>query len=567
MLLPTPNRLTTAHLKGDLAGGLIAAIVALPLALAFGVASGAGAIAGMYSAICIGLMAALFGGTATQISGPTGPMTIVAAALFTQFGNEPAVAFTVVMMTGAFQILFGYLKIGRYINLMPYPVISGFISGIGVILIFMQLDPLLGYPSPGTVNNAITVLPEYLKNPNLAALAVGLLSTFICFATPARIRQRVPPPLIALVLGTLAAMALPNVPVLGAIPTGLPTLIVPQFDVPLLSNMINTALILAALGSIDSLLTSLVADNATGTFHDSNKELIGQGLGNLVAGIFGGIAGAGATVRTLSNIQAGGRTPLSGVIHALVLIVILLGLSPLVALIPHAVLSGILLKVGIDVIDWRSIRRARRLPRTDQVLMVVCLLLTVFVDVVTAAGIGIILASLLFVKQAADIQIESIRTLDGTDADTGKALNPEGIEATMLSDNELALLREARGAIRLIHFSGLMSFGAANEMARRFARLGNYDVLLLDLVDVQQIDGSAGLQLEAAIQRALMANREVVIVGLSYRVARVLNKLGCLELVKETHRFSERLTALEAALAFVKARAKASTDPAADNLP
>ena len=564
MLLPTPNRLTTAHLKGDLAGGLIAAIVALPLALAFGVASGAGAIAGMYSAICIGLMAALFGGTATQISGPTGPMTIVAAALFTQFGNEPAVAFTVVMMTGAFQILFGYLKIGRYINLMPYPVISGFISGIGVILIFMQLDPLLGYPSPGTVNNAITVLPEYLKNPNLAALAVGLLSTFICFATPAPIRQRIPPPLIALVLGTLGAMALPNVPVLGAIPSGLPMLIVPQFDVALLSNMINTALILAALGSIDSLLTSLVADNATGTFHDSNKELIGQGLGNLVAGIFGGIAGAGATVRTLSNIQAGGRTPLSGVTHALLLIVILLGLSPLVALIPHAVLSGILLKVGIDVIDWRSIRRARRLPRTDQVLMVVCLLLTVFVDVVTAAGIGIILASLLFVKQAADIQIESIRTLDGTDADTGKAPNPERIEATLLSDNELALLREARGAIRLIHFSGLMSFGAANEMARRFARLGNYDVLLLDLVDVQQIDGSAGLQLEAAIQRALVANREVVIVGLSYRVARVLNKLGCLELVKETHRFSDRQAALEAALVFVNALAKAGSKSVTD---
>ncbi len=535
-----PNRLSTANFRGDLIGGATAAIVALPLALAFGVASGAGPVAGLYGAICVGLFASLFGGTATQISGPTGPMTIVAASVFTQFGHNPAAAFTVVMLTGLFQILFGYLKLGGYIKLMPYPVISGFMTGIGAIIIIMQLDPLLGFSSPANVVNALSVLPEYLAHPNLNALLVGLLAVLICFRTPRPIARIIPPPLLAILLGTATGLILTDVPDLGTVPSALPTLQLPDFERDLLGDMIASALVLAALGSIDSLLTSLVAENATATFHDSDRELVGQGVGNLAAGLLGGIPGAGATIRTLTNIQAGGRTPLSGVMHALFLLAIAIGLGPVVSHIPQAALAGVLIKVGVDVIDWRFLARAHRAPRRDLVLMIVVFILTVFVDIITAVGCGIVLASLLFVKEAADLQKESIRTL--THADEHDLLNPE----------EARLLKACGDTVLLVHLSGLMSFGAANEMARRFSALEHYDVLILDLLDVPRIDGSAGLELEELIQRAVAARSEVLIVGLSFPLARVMTQLGSLELVKETQRFASRKDAIQAALAITR---------------
>ncbi len=534
MSLVTPNRIDFSNLRGDLVGGVTAAIVALPLALAFGVASGAGPVAGLYGAICVGLFAALFGGTATQISGPTGPMTIVAAAVFTQFGHNPAAAFTVVMLAGLFQMLFGFLRLGGFVTLMPYPVISGFMTGIGAILIIMQLDPLLGYEAPSTVINALTVLPEYLAHPNWGALAIGLLAVAVCFRTPLVIQRIVPPPLVALILGTAAALML-EVPILGAVPSGFPSPQLPDFEPGLLGEMIGSALVLAALGAIDSLLTSLVAENTTGTIHDSDKELVGQGVGNVVAGFAGGIPGAGATIRTLTNIQAGGRTPLSGVVHALVLLAIALGLGPLVAHIPQAALAGVLCKVGVDVVDWRFISRAHRVPRRDLILMIIVFVLTVFVDIVTAVGCGIVLASLMFVKEAADLQKESIRTITNTD------------EEHLFNEEEVRLLKQCGDSVLLVHLAGLMSFGAANEMARRFAALERYEILIIDLIDVPRIDGSAGLELEELIQRALDAEREVILVGLNLPVARVLTQLGSLELVKETRRFSTRVEALQAA--------------------
>jgi len=538
------NRFDRAHLRGDLAGGITAGIVALPLALAFGVASGAGPIAGLYGAICVGLFASLFGGTPTQISGPTGPMTIVAAALFTQFGDRPAIAFTVVMLTGVFQVMFGVLRIGRYINLMPYPVISGFMTGIGGILIIMQLDPLMGFPSPSNVLNALTVLPDYLSHPNWGAVCIGVAALFLCLRTPPVIGRIVPPPLLALIVGSLAALFLFDVPVLGEIPSALPMIIVPSIDAALLKDMVATAMVLAALGSIDSLLTSLVADNATGRFHDSDKELVGQGLGNLVAGLMGGIPGAGATIRTLTNIQAGGRTALSGVTHALLLLLIVACLGPVVAFVPHAALAGVLIKVGIDVIDWQFLKRAHRAPRIDLFLMIVVFILTVFVDVITAVGIGIVLASLAFVKQAADVQMKSIRSISEPDSEV------------LFSEEEAALFRQVQTSVQFVHLSGLMSFGAANEMARRFAALGGYEVLILDLLDVPGIDGSAGLELEELIQRAISSGHEVVIIGVRYPVAKVLTQLGSLELVKESQRFGSRREGLEAALRIIEARSK-----------
>jgi SulP family sulfate permease len=537
-----PNEINLKNLRGDLAGGVTAAVIALPLALAFGMASGAGPIAGMYGAICVGLMAALFGGTPSQISGPTGPMTIITASVFTQFGDRPALAFTVVMLTGGFQILFGYLKLGRYVNLMPYPVISGFLTGVGCILIIMQLDLLLGFPPQQTITNALTVLPSGLAHANLQALFIGLLAFAIVTLVPRRIHRIVPAPLLALVVCSLLALALSGAPVLGSIPSGLPQWQLPVMDFAVLNEMLIFSVILAALGSIDSLLTSLVADNATRTFHDSDKELVGQGLGNLLAGFAGGIPGAGATIRTLANVQAGGRTPLSAIIHAVVLLAVVLGMSPLVAHIPVAALAGILIKVGVDVIDWRYIKRMHRAPRTDLILMLLVLLLTIFVNVITAVGVGVVLASLVFVKEMAEIQVNSIRTIT----------DPE--HESMFDEETAALYRQHREKLMFLHLSGLISFGAANNLVRRFTVVSEYEVLIIDLLDVPHIDGSAALALEQVIDHAIDQKRHVIIVGMTFPVARLLGRLGALNRIRESELIGTRAEAVKAAADFLSRR-------------
>jgi SulP family sulfate permease len=301
--------------------------------------------------------------------------------------------------------------------------------------------------------------------------------------------------------------------------------------------MLVSAAVLAALGSIDSLLTSLVADNVTRTFHDSDKELVGQGIGNLVAGFAGAIPGAGATIRTLTNLKAGGRTALSGATHALVLLIVVLGLGPAVAFVPHAVLAGILIKVGIDVVDWRYLRRSPRAPRVDMLLMLTVLVLTVLVDVITAVAVGVVLASLSFVKEAAELQVESIKAI----------ADPE--HARFFTADESALFRSCGGRALILHLSGLISFGAASEMVRRFSTVGSYDVLIVDLLDVPKVDGSAALALEEIIQYATESGRHVLLIGLNFHVARLLSRMKILDKVKETARFATRREALEAAVA------------------
>jgi sulfate permease, SulP family len=529
------NPLFRGNVGGDLAGGLTAAVVALPLAIAFGVASGAGPIAGLYGAICVGFFAALFGGTPAQISGPTGPMTIVAASVFSLYAGDPVIAFTIVMLAGGFQVLFGLLRLGRFVNLMPYPVISGFLTGIGCIIIVMQLEPMLGYTSPASVINALSVLPRQLLEPNWQAVAIGVVSLAICFLTPKRLGRILPPPLLALAVAVPLAFVLDGASTLGAVPSGMPDWKLPVFRYSELNSMLVSAVVLAALGSIDSLLTSLAADNATRTFHDSDKELVGQGIGNIIAGFSGGLPGAGATIRTLTNVNAGGRTALSGVVHSLVLLAIVLGFGGVVGLIPHAALAGILIKVGIDVIDWRFLRRMIHAPRVDVILMTVVLALTVFVDVITAVAVGVVLASLAFVKESAELQIDSIRALS----------DPE--HAPFLSAEETQLFRACDRKLLLLHLSGLMSFGAASEMTRRFSSVAAYEVLLIDLLDVPRVDGSAALALESIVERAVDAGKRVMLVGLSRDVARLLSKLGVIDHFKDTDRFPSRLVALEAA--------------------
>ncbi|MBM3353595.1 MAG: SulP family inorganic anion transporter [Betaproteobacteria bacterium] len=523
--------------KGDLFGGLTAAIVALPLALAFGVASGAGALAGLWGAILVGLFAALLGGTRHQVSGPTGPMTVVMALIITQLGGNLAAAFTVVVLAGGIQILFGMLGIGRYVKLVPQPVVSGFMSGIGFIIIILQLAHALGHaPPPGEIVEKLAALPALAASPNLQALALCAICLGIMSFTPKKIAARVPPPLIAILAGTLAGvLVFPAAPVIGDIPTGLPAPTMPSIALAELPAILRFALILAFLGSIDSLLTSLVADSVTRTHHDSNRELIGQGVGNIAAGLFGGIAGAGATMRTLVNIRAGATSRLSGAIHAVVLLALVLGFGGAASHIPLAVLAGILLKVGYDIIDWPYLKRILVVPRAGVVIMLTTLLMTVFVDLMTAVAVGIVMASLLFVARMAEAQMQTAKM----------AFNSE--HAADLAPEEAAILDGAGGRIVLMHVEGPLCFGSARDISRLMQASAEKDALVVDFSDVPFVDTSASMALEETILALRELGDAVILFGVRERVRETLGKAGVLRHLEGRQVAATRLEALRAA--------------------
>lgn len=527
------------NLKGDIYGGITSGVVALPLALAFGVASGAGPMAGIYGAIFVGFFAALFGGTPAQVSGPTGPMTVVMALVITRYAADPAIAFTVVIMGGLLQIGFGALRLGSYITLVPMTIVSGFMSGIGCIIILLQIGPILGQPIPegGTIG-VLLALPNLVSGIHWDAALIGALALAIVLFTPKRVTLILPSPLIALVAGTLLVwLALPGVPVLGDIPIGFPEPQLPKFTWEFLPEMVSSAMVLALLASIDSLLTSLIADNITRTHHDPNRELIGQGIGNTLAGLFGAVPGAGATMRTVMNVRTGGSTPLSGMLHAVFLLAVVLGLGPLAGRIPHAVLAGILIMVGVDIIDWNFLRRVTTAPRPTVVLMGMTLLLTVFVDLIVAVAAGTIAASLLFVKRMADLQLQSIRAHDGVAG-----------EIPLTAEEQAVLSRHPR-EILLYHMSGPMSFGAAQGMTRRLVAHGTCKVLVVDITDVPFVDASASLAIEDIVNRTRAQGVHILLAGLHPNVEKILARIGVLKTIPADCRAGNRLGALQKAAA------------------
>ena len=531
-----------ANVRGDITGGITAGVVALPLALALGVASGVGPMAGMYGAIAVGFFAALFGGTPSQISGPTGPMVVVLAGLFASLSGNVELIFTAVLLAGLFQIRFGFLGIGNYIRLVPYPVISGFMSGIGAIIIILQIGRLLGHEPPGGTLGALGYIPTALADINFATLALGVGTLVIAYKWPASLGKYVPGALAALIIGTLVSLFITNVPILGDIPTGLPSLHLPTFESSTLLLVLEAAFILAILGAIDSLLTSLVADNMTRTRHDSSKELIGQGIGNTVAGLIGGIAGAGATMRTVVNIRSGGKERLSGMVHAMVLLAVVMGLSPLASAIPHAVLAGILVKVGLDIVDWSYLKRAHSGPRWDFALMLLVLGLTVFVDLITAVGVGVVLAALAYVRQIAQLQIEELKK----------------IPDTLNDPKENALLEKAKGKISIFSFGGPLSFGAAADLGhhvREWVKPGSR-VLILDFSRVPTMDVSASMAVGTVTSDAKNSGRQLMVCGASDKVREVLDNVNASS--AEILTYPTLLEALESAVSIIEDSGKKS---------
>ncbi|MDN3652439.1 SulP family inorganic anion transporter [Thalassotalea ponticola] len=543
------NQISFNNFKGDLFGGLSAAVISLPLALAFGVATGAGAAAGVYGAILVGLFASLFGGTKTLISEPTGPMSVVFTVVIADMiasnpENGMAMAFTVVMMAGVFQIVLSKLKLGRYITMMPHSVVSGFMSGIGCILILIQLAPLLGTkaPEPGVMGTVLH-LPQILSSISLPELLLSSLALAVLFLTPKKLRRKVPPQLLALVLLSIIGYVFfgdNQISRVGAIDVGLPALQLPTFALSELDNMLVDALILGALGCIDSMLTSLIADNLTKEDHDSDKELTGQGIGNLVSGLFGGLPGAGATMGTVVNIQTGGTTILSGVLRALILALAVFLLTDLIALIPVAVLAAIALKVGLDILDWSFIKRAHKVSRHTAMIMYLVLFITVFIDLILAVGIGLFIANIVTIEKLSAAQQSGIKTITTTD------------DELKLSDNEQAVFSLFEGKLLLVYLSGPMMFGLSRAMSRQHRLLSGYRYVVMDISDVSFIDDTIALTIENAITDAKEHDVELLLVHSNNVVSNKLDKLGVLDLVPRSMVFSSR----ESAFSWLKNKAQ-----------
>jgi SulP family sulfate permease len=543
-----------ARLRNDLFGGLTAAVIALPLALAFGVASGAGPIAGLYGAIATGFFASVFGGTPAQISGPTGPMTVVMGAIIASHAGSLGEAFTIVMLGGLLQIAFGVLRIGKYVAYTPYSVVSGFMTGIGVIILIIQLPPFLGLP---TAEGGVLGTLDVLARIDLAALdwRVPLFSLVALIAIvlwPSRLGRVLPAPLAVLALGTLcSAFVLHGMPELGAVPSALPSLVLPEVSLGELPQLLQAAFILALLGSIDTLLTSLVADSITKTQHQSDKELVGQGIGNFFAGLIGALPGAGATMRTVVNVRAGGRTPVSGIVHAVLLLALALGLGPAVAHVPEAVLAAILMKVGWDIIDWGYLRRMRRAPREKFVVMLVTLGLTVFVDLIMAVAVGIILASFVNSRGLAKEQIKGLRQ------------SAEADELDLLSEEERTLLRPFSGRILVTLLHGSFSYASARELARRDAQAAaRREAVIYDFSHAGYIDTSAALAIDEMIELSERQDTHVLVAGLNGPALEALDGMGVLDRIPRDRVHAHRREAIEAAVSHCQARDAAAESSA-----
>ena len=537
------NIINLNHKRGDVFGGVTAAVIALPMALAFGVASGAGAEAGLYGAILVGLFAALFGGSPTLISEPTGPMTVVFTAVIARLiASDPvngmAMAFTVVIMAGMFQILFGVLKLGKYVTLMPYTVVSGFMSGIGIILIILQIGPFLGQPSPsGGVIAVLENIPTLISGIETKETILALLTIVILFLIPKKLKQYLPPPLVALIICTVISVVFfsaADIRRIGEIPTGLPSLQLPVFSAAQWQTMLIDAIVLGMLGCIDALLTSVVADSITRKRHNSDKELIGQGIGNIMSGLFGGLPGAGATMGTVVSIQAGARTALAGLVRAGILLVVILWAADLTSVIPLAVLAGIALKVGIDIIDWGFLKRAHYISGKGALITYGVILLTVFVDLIAAVGIGLFVANVMTITKLSELQesdVNAVTDPDNTDLD--------------LSSREKEILRNANGKIMLLHLRGTMIFGSSRAITRKNSQFGGCHTLVVDITDVKHLGVSAALALEESILEMVSEGNSVYIVTTKEQALQRLGRLDVLKHIPEENIIVGRETALE----------------------
>ncbi|MFD2725815.1 SulP family inorganic anion transporter [Hyunsoonleella rubra] len=541
------------NLKGDFTGGLVAGVVALPLALAFGVQSGMGATAGLYGAIAVGVFAAMFGGTETQASGPTGPMTVVSATLVAaaiemtgSLENAMGIILAAFLLGGLFQVIFGFLNIAGYVKYFPYPVVSGFMSGVGLIIVILQLFPFVGLGSAKSTLAVIQDFPRLFQEANLYALLLGGITILIYFVFP-KITKAIPSALVALIVATLIAyFTKMDVPLIGEIPSGLPSFQlggVLDIDSSAYSTILEYAIVLAVLGSIDSLLTSVIADNMTKTRHNSNRELIGQGIGNMLAAAIGGIPGAGATKGTVVNINAGGRTRLSGILHGLFLLAVLLGLGQLAAHIPLCVLAGLLIPIGFKIVDFKGLKHLLKVPRADAIVLVLVLLITTFGSLIQAVGIGVALACLLFMKKSGDISEQGLEVGAVADIDGNKPWQ-----------DEIEFYEKYKDKVIIKHLYGALFFGFTSYFKDQIKGLPNeVKAVILRMDRVPYMDQSGLYALEDTIFDLREEGIEVLLVGLKEQPMDMLEAVDIIpDLVPKADVFEE----IDDAFGYLKGKLK-----------
>jgi SulP family sulfate permease len=609
--MTNPFTFDFSNLKGDFLGGLTAGIVALPLALAFGAQTALGPMAGLYGAIAIAIVAAMFGGTKTQVSGPTAPMTVVSAAIIANAMVETGAetveeAIPLILATfflaGLIEMIFGIIKLGRYIKYIPYPVVSGFMSGIGVIIIITQLFPLLGYnPQEDTqlvdsrmVHAEEQILEGIIREEEQKGILKGVMDGSVIAATDSafasvttleireeakrqakrqasgtvgtiknilrpfqtnginwlnfllaigtiiviygfkRITKAVPSSLVALIIFTIVAfffIAPGAVPVIGEVEKGLPPFYFGFFgeftNTNYIMRILEFAFTLAALGAIDSLLTSVVADNITKTKHDPDQELIGQGLGNMAAAFVGGLPGAGATMRTVINVDSGGKTRISGMVAGFFLLAVLLGLSGIVQYIPNGVLAGILITVGIGIVDYKGFRHLRAIPKGDAVVMLLVLILTVFVGLLEAVAIGMVLAAMLFMKKSADTVEEGSSSGSFKEFSRDKPWEDEG-----------DLVHRVGDRVYIKHMDGPLFFGFVSSFQAIIQNLPNVEVIIMRMGRVPHIDQSGLYALEDAILDLQSRDIAVVFVGMNPQIHSMMERINLIPgLVDEEYSF------------------------------
>ena len=521
--------------KGDLTGGITAAIVAIPLGLGFGDLSGLGPEAGLYAAIILAIIASLIGGTQTLISDPTAPMAFVAGVIIAQGISlgDPGVldshAWVHIILTfalaGIFQILFGVIKVAQYVKFIPYPVISGFMGGIGIIIMIGQLFPLMGHASPKGAINIFSEISEPLGAINTWAVILGIGTIAVIYIVPL-ITKKIPSVLVALIVMTCTSLALPvgSFDIVGVFQGGLPSpklgvLVSVEFQDIL--NVVVPAITLASLGTIDTLLTSVVADNMTKTKHNGNRELMGQGLGNFVGAFFGALPGAGSTTGTVINIKSGGTTHLSGIIKGVFLILVLLFLAPAVKFIPLSVLAGILFTIGVGVMDLKGLRMLLKVPRADSAILLVTLFVTVFDTLLHAVAIGALMAVVTFMKKMSEVMEDT---------------NKEGDLGSFTRDDRLP--EELLKKIYVKKLDGPMFFGFADQFREQMKSIEGYEAVIIDMKQVPFIDETGLLTLEDSVKDLYVRKIAIYISGANESIYTQFEKVKIPgNLVPEDHFF------------------------------
>ena len=532
-------------IRGDVFGGLTAAVVALPLSLAFGVASGLGAVAGLYGAIVVGLLGALLGGSKTQISGPTAPLSVAMAVVFVDYADQDlAKALAIVALAGLIQVLMGALRLGSYMAYTPYAVVSGFTSAVGLIIILVQLLPLLGSEvALGGALKSLRSWPDAVSNLDPGALTLGVVSLAICIFWPGRLRRFMPPSVAALLIGTLLAVFwLSDVPTLAEVPAGLPDIEIPELPLGDIGAALPPAVTIALLGSINSLLTARVADSLTLQSHEPNRELMGVGFANVVVALVGGVPGAGATSCTVANVRAGGRSRMSGALCATILLALVLGLGRYADAIPHAVLAGILIKIGFDIIDWRYITRVRLIPRENLVVLALTLGLSIVSDLVVAVAAGLIAAAMTGARQIERLELDMIVStplLDMTflaedsDEDDGDGEDGGDFNFDFDLDDDFDPFAARTG---LLSLRGSFTVASSTKLFSTIRNdVAEHEVVIFDFSQTVFIDDSAALVLGQLVDAAAVADTECIVMGLSELAGTSVHALDVLRRVPEDH--------------------------------